>query len=110
MFRLSLADLIHVPADPEPITAVGGTPFPRKDRTVQAQGRTKRWLVSLAGLGSVLLALALFHSGANDASADPPWRFWFKHHAVPCVGDDGPPLFEVGGAWYWLRSPDEEKR
>ena len=36
---------------------------------------------------------------------------WGKHGCGPdgCVAE-GPPIDEVGGTWYWLHSPDEEKR
>jgi hypothetical protein len=38
------------------------------------------------------------------------FRLFQKHGAERCDNCDGPPSWEVGGSWHWVRSPDEEKR
>jgi hypothetical protein len=74
----------------------------------------KRALV-LAARG-VLVALAVglsvFTACSRDLWASQPWFPWChrNHDCKPCPGGDGPPTVEVGGSWYWLHSPDEEKR
>src|SRR5262245_47602884 len=60
------------------------------------------------GLG-LFLGLVLFASISDDAQAGPLQQ-WFRRWCGPHAEVEGPPLLEVGGAWYWLRSPDEEKR
>jgi cytochrome c553 len=57
----------------------------------------------------VLLGTVLFILLATDATAGP-FSSWFHRNCgpVPMV-DDGPPLFEVGGEWHWIHSPDQEK-
>jgi mono/diheme cytochrome c family protein len=59
------------------------------------------------GVASVLGACLLV-ARAPDATAGP-LADWFhrRAHAVPLA--DAPPLFEVGGEWHWIRSPDQEK-
>jgi hypothetical protein len=55
--------------------------------------------------------------GANDSEAGI-LHFWRSHQpcgdhecpAVGPVGGDVEPAGEIGGTWYWLRSPEEEKR
>jgi hypothetical protein len=45
------------------------------------------------------------------AYAGPLAAWCDKHRATDgCAATDGPPINEVGGVWYWLRSPEEEKR
>lgn len=55
----------------------------------------------------MLLILDLFIFQPSEAQAFPPLFACGHHHAEPCP--DGS-FGEVGGAWYWLRTPDEEKR
>ena len=56
------------------------------------------------------MGIAYLATSGADVNASPPWLNW-RHRQVgqPCAHDDGfnP---EVGGSWYWLRSPEEEKR
>jgi mono/diheme cytochrome c family protein len=63
------------------------------------------------------LSLLLVTATAGDSKAAIWWP-WRGRQAFapafcvpgPCVADDGPPWQEVGGTWYWVRSPEEEKR
>jgi mono/diheme cytochrome c family protein len=51
-------------------------------------------------------------TAAHDARAGSFWHWRGRHGCGNggCDGDAGPPTDDIGGAWYWLRSPDEEKR
>jgi hypothetical protein len=49
---------------------------------------------------------AIFSSFSPRAEAAGPFKLW--RQSKNC--DDGPPMIEDAGAWYWMRSPDEEKR
>jgi mono/diheme cytochrome c family protein len=69
----------------------------------------------IAGGAGTLTGLALLlASGSQRAMAGSFWD-WCRAKR-PCVapfagcGEEPPPCAEVGGAWYWLRSPEEEKR
>jgi mono/diheme cytochrome c family protein len=55
------------------------------------------------------VALAL--TSPREVQADGPWRWGRHHHAdsTACTGDDAE-SGALGGTWYWLHSPDEEKR
>jgi mono/diheme cytochrome c family protein len=82
----------------------------RKDRTVKRHTRTRGWSVRVAGLGMLLIAvLTVFALFSTKVAAFSPWRPLSKQRAGNC-DNGGPPGLEVGGTWYWLRSPDEEKR
>jgi mono/diheme cytochrome c family protein len=76
---------------------------------VKRYNRTRRRLVRIAGLGMLLIAvLAVFVACSTKVAALGPWRLLPKR-AARC-DNDGPLALEVGGIWYWQRSPDEEKR
>ena len=70
--------------------------------------------VAAAGGAVTLLAAGFFW--ATAASRDlqaASGLFGHCHHGPAPLAYDGevsPPCEEVGGAWYWLHSPDEEKR
>lgn len=68
-------------------------------------GRIHRW-AGAAGLLSVT-ALAATLVAAGDARAGLFGRHGCKSGG--CVAE-GPPTDDLGGTWYWVRSPDEEKR
>jgi hypothetical protein len=68
-------------------------------------GRYQRWagaigLLSIAALVATLVA-------ARDAQAG-----LFGRHGCKSGGcaAEGPPVDDLGGTWYWVRSADEEKR
>jgi hypothetical protein len=68
----------------------------------------------LAGRGlivSLTLGMVVF-AACPKLGASSPWFAWWpgNHDCQNCQTCDGPPSVEVGGTWYWLRSPDEEKR
>lgn len=53
------------------------------------------------------------HMAARQAEASPPPVLWGRHHGCEtpvCATDDCPVCDELGGTWYWLRSPEEEKQ
>jgi mono/diheme cytochrome c family protein len=82
----------------------------QKERTVKRHNRTRRWCVRIAGLAMLLIAVfTVFASFSTKVAAFGPWRPLTKHRADKCDNSD-PFSLEVGGTWYWLRSPDEEKR
>jgi cytochrome c553 len=72
-------------------------------------GSTKNRIFVRAGSGMLLvLGFAVFASFGADAFGS--WRSWHKHRSDTCDQCDSPPMREPGGTWYWLRSPDEERR
>ena len=77
-----------------------------------------RWNLATGGLCTLLLAgLVLITTGVQDLKA-ASWFGWVRSHGCDgcgkgCVGGECPPangVDELGGTWYWLRSPEEEKR
>jgi len=78
---------------------------------VRANRRSGRGVLVAGGFGVLAVAaLAWVTAVPLAARAGFPWLDWFRHGCgtVGCAG--GPPA-EVGeGAWYWQRSPDEERR
>jgi hypothetical protein len=72
----------------------------------------KRWIIAMGALCVVCItALILAAVVAGKANAGSVKAWLGSKHCVDqgCV-EDGPPWQEVGGTWYWLRSPEEEKR
>jgi hypothetical protein len=81
-----------------------------KGITVKRHNQTRRWWVKTAGLGMLLIAVfTAFAAFSTKVAAFGPGRPLPKYRADNC-DNCGPPSVEVGGTWYWLRSPDEEKR
>ena len=80
---------------------------------MKATARFRRW-VAAAGALSLLLAAALLGVMAAARDAQAGWfSHWGSHNGCGkggCGCNDGPPTDDIGGTWYWLRSPDEEKR
>src|ERR1700736_6286441 len=74
----------------------------------------KRWTAGGAfGLVGVTLLLATVAARKSHASA--PWQQCgpsptCQSSCPPHFVGEGIPPGELGGAWYWLRSPEEEKR
>jgi hypothetical protein len=62
-------------------------------------------LLSAAAVAGLLLA-------TRDARAGVLSRWWKGCGCDKggCCEVEGPPTDDIGGTWYWLRSPDEEKR
>jgi mono/diheme cytochrome c family protein len=78
---------------------------------VKATARIRRWAAA-AGALALLSASALvgIMAPAQDAQAGP-FSHWRRHgNKGSCCDAEGPPTDDIGGAWYWLRSPDDEKR
>jgi mono/diheme cytochrome c family protein len=77
-------------------------------------GRPGRFVSAIAGLGVVLLG-ALLMSLASPAETQAAWPWtWGRHKPVcghpgctrdKCLTPDG-----WAGQWYWMRSPDQERR
>ena len=66
----------------------------------------RRWHLILGGLGlSVVLGLVYF-TMVDEAHAGLFGRSGRDKKCDSCASDDG----TLGGSWYWMRSPDEEKR
>jgi hypothetical protein len=63
-------------------------------------------------VGLCLLAVSALVLAAVGAVKAGPFSVWHsrKDGCGPACKGDGPPWEEVGGTWYWLRSPEEEKR
>jgi mono/diheme cytochrome c family protein len=62
-------------------------------------------LLSAVAVSGLLLA-------TRDARAGALSRWWKGCGCDKggCCEAEGPPTDDIGGTWYWLRSPDEEKR
>ena len=77
-----------------------------------ANNRQWRRVLLTGGFLTLLLGGMVWVSvAACDSQASGLFSDWRCRHG--CTGDDsyeGPPSEEFGGTWYWLRSPDEEKR
>ena len=78
---------------------------------MQPNRRFRRWLVAGYGVGSlVVVSLVLVALAAHEAKAGgEPFFHWRDRQAVQSCGDCQP-SGEVGGTWYWMRSPEQEKR
>jgi mono/diheme cytochrome c family protein len=78
------------------------------------QNRMLRRGLVLAGLGSLLGAGLLFGVHGMSESKAAPFSQWFHFHRKAdqkcCPQEDHAERGELEGTWYWLRSPEEEKR
>jgi hypothetical protein len=73
---------------------------------MKAKPRSMARVVLTTGLcASLGVAIAVFRP-TQPALGDPP--IW--HTQDYCGFGEEPPSLEVGGCWYWLRSPEQEKR
>jgi hypothetical protein len=70
-------------------------------------GRT----VGVGGLCTLVIAgIALFSATSSELNASP-LSWWRGHRACKsCVSSEEPFVDEIGGTWYWMRSPEQEKR
>ena len=75
-------------------------------------GAVRKLALAGGGLGTLLLAGLVLVTGAPDSKAGGLFGWCWGHNCAgpACACGDGPGVGEVGGHWYWLRSPDEEKR
>jgi hypothetical protein len=56
----------------------------------------------------VVAGFAFALTASNGLKASPPWFGWGHRK---CYDDNyGPAIDEFEGTWYWLRSPEQEKR
>jgi hypothetical protein len=55
-------------------------------------------------------SIGLIPAHALIASPFSLWRSRQACCADYCGSEEGPPTLELGGSWYWLRSPEQEKR
>jgi hypothetical protein len=79
---------------------------------VLTNSRTKRLILSWRGLIMVVaLALSVIAIYPRTLSAAARFWCWGRHQnsCQSCPDGGGPPDFEFGGTWYWLRTPEEEK-
>ncbi len=67
------------------------------------------WVVR-GGCTLFAAGLALISMAPPDSFASPPWGGPENTCAVPGCPAGGPPAGILEGAWYWLRSPEEERR
>jgi mono/diheme cytochrome c family protein len=80
------------------------------------QLNTHPWRRMLAAGGICALVcggLVFFGAGPREAKASPHWFGCRNGHGVGCAPpacETSPVPDDLGGTWYWLRSPDEEKR
>jgi hypothetical protein len=78
---------------------------------VNAKNRLWRRVFTTVGLCTLFGAGIAFILAPPRAFAGLPW--WPDRHAcaTPFAGcGEEPPSVEIGGTWYWLRSPEQEKR
>jgi hypothetical protein len=80
---------------------------------VNVNHRFGRRLFATGAIYGLLLAGFAFLTATHGLNASPPWLHW-RHYPscdVPCTaGEDCGCPDEWAGTWYWLRSPEEEKR
>jgi hypothetical protein len=102
----------------------GGVGNPREQgesKIMKAKKRFGRCLFVTGGLCMLLGTMMVLIPGPAHALAGSPLD-WLRNHVacgterVRCTepfagcGEEPPPCVEGGGAWYWLRSPEQEKR
>jgi hypothetical protein len=64
--------------------------------------------LTTASLALLVLGLGALISFSEDAQASAPWHSLFRQKKCDTCGD-GSYSPEMGGAWYWMRSPEQEK-
>jgi hypothetical protein len=77
---------------------------------VNGNHRVVRRVCAVGGFYTLFVAgVMLFTTATDESRAGSLLDCWRGRQSCSSTCD-GPPLEEVGGTWYWLRSPDEEKR
>jgi hypothetical protein len=88
-------------------------PPTHEGKTMTSKNRLCRCALATAGIVTTLCGLAILLSDCQLALGGQFSCFWRNPRCL-CAEYAGcgeePPNLEVGGAWYWLRSPEEEKR
>jgi mono/diheme cytochrome c family protein len=78
---------------------------------VKTIGLTRQAAWTAAMFLVFIVASSLVTVVARKADAGPFSAWGGKHNRAPdCCAAEGPPIDDVGGTWYWMRSPEEEKR
>jgi hypothetical protein len=82
---------------------------------VRTSNRSWQFVLMAGAFGVVVLAaLAGITATPRTVHAGWPWKFaGCNHHRSDgsgCAGTDGAVGADGDGTWYWLRSPDQEKR
>src|SRR5580704_9139038 len=73
---------------------------------MKTQSVPKARILLTSGFSVFLAVVVGFLRPSSNALCDPP-TYCYQTYAG--CGDE-PPSLEVGGCWYWLRSPEQEKR
>jgi hypothetical protein len=81
---------------------------------VKAKDCLWRRVFATGGLCTLITAtVVLMTAATHDSNASSflfGWRCRHGCETPSCVSGDGQPIGDVAGTWYWLRSPEEEKR
>src|SRR5262249_12034077 len=77
-------------------------------RETMKSHKHNRILYFTGGLGFLILGLATFVYAVRDARAAFPWRPLFQQRPCDRCGEASY-AGDMGGSWFWMRSPEEEK-
>jgi hypothetical protein len=80
---------------------------------MMAKNDLRQRIFAAGGLYTLLIAgIAVITTAARDSRASGLFSCWRGQRGADagCACGAGAAFDEVGGTWYWLRSPDEEKR
>jgi mono/diheme cytochrome c family protein len=78
--------------------------------TTKRAGQWTAPTMAFALLSVVVLTAALAAPREAHAGFLSRWSCWTGCLKGHCCDGEGPPTDDIGGTWYWVRSPDEEKR
>jgi hypothetical protein len=83
-----------------------------KREAMEGTNRFGRRVVAVGGLCALLGACMAWLSAMPGKVNAGPLTWWRSRHAcaVPADACEEIPGGELGGTWYWLRSPDQERR
>jgi hypothetical protein len=80
---------------------------------MKAKNRFWRRVFATLGFCALLGSSVALIPSPPRAQAESPLDWWRNRHTCGtsfCGFGEEPPSLEVGGSWYWLRSPEQEKR